>query len=244
MRRQKAGRERAVMKNRLSQLLRRARLPAAALILSLLALAAPPAARAQELAAMPAPWIVAEVQGPVMVRYDRGAWQQLDPGAAIAAASEIRTGRDAHVVLVRGADRVRLRAHSYLELPPAERDGGVTRLMQWLGEALFEVDPRPSPQFEVDTPYLTAVVKGTAFSIEVSRDGATVAVTSGTVRVATLDGAATDLTTGRIAHAYAGLSGLIVEDAAGPADAAPATTPDHAWPEPTFDPIPNTLPRY
>jgi ferric-dicitrate binding protein FerR (iron transport regulator) len=235
------------MKNRLSQLLRRAALPVAALILSLFALVAPSAVRAQELAALPAPWIVAEVEGPAMVRYDRGAWQRLDPGAAIAAASEIRTGPDARVVLVRGADRVTLRAQSYLELPPAERDGGMTRLMQWLGEALFEVDPRPSPQFEVDTPYLTAVVKGTAFSIQVSREGASVAVTSGTVRVATLDGAATDVSIGRTAHAYAGLSGLIVEDAAA-VEAAPGaipdSDPDHAWPEPTFDPVPNTLPRY
>jgi ferric-dicitrate binding protein FerR (iron transport regulator) len=233
------------MKNRLSQLSCRAAL-AAALILTLFALVAPSAARAQELAALPAPWIVAEVEGPAMVRYDRGAWQRLDPGATVAAASEIRTGRDAHVVLVRGEDRVTLRAQSYLELPPAGRDGGMTRLMQWLGEALFEVDPRPSPHFEVDTPYLTAVVKGTAFSIEVSREGASVAVTSGTVRVATLDGAATDVSIGRTAHAYAGLSGLIVEDAAAAGDAAraPDSDPAHAWPEPTFDPISNTLPRY
>lgn len=208
-------------------------------LLSVSGLAAP--ARAQELAALPAPWIVAEVEGPAMVRYDRGAWQRLDLGAAVAAASEIRTGRDAHVVLVRGEDRVRLFARSYLELPPAAPDSGMTRLMQWLGEALFEVDPRPSPQFEVDTPYLTAVVKGTAFSIEVSRESASVAVSSGTVRVATLDGAATDVGVGRIARAYAGLAGLIVEDAIVPGDAPPGLVPDsdpaHAWPTPNFDPV-------
>jgi ferric-dicitrate binding protein FerR (iron transport regulator) len=198
-------------------------------------------ARAQELAALPAPWIVAEVEGPAMVRYDRGVWQRLDLGAAVAAASEIRTGRDAHVVLVRGEDRVRLLAQSYLELPAATADDGMTRVMQWLGEALFEVDPRPSPQFEVDTPYLTAVVKGTAFTIQVARESASVAVSSGTVRVSTLDGAASDVGAGRIASAYAGLAGLILEDAAAPADSAPAPVPDsdpsHTWPTPNFDPV-------
>jgi hypothetical protein len=233
------------MKNHLSTLLRRAALPVAlAAILTVIALIGPAgSARAEELAALPAPWIVAEVSGPAMVRYDRGAWQRLDLGAAIAAASEIRTGRDAHVVLVRGEDRVRLFAQSYLELPAAAKDEGMTRLMQWLGEALFEVDPRPSPQFEVDTPYLTAVVKGTAFTIEVSREAASVAVSSGTVRVTTLDGAASDVTVGRIARAYQGLAGLIVEDAIVPGDTAPGWIPDsdpaHAWPTPNFDPVSN-----
>jgi ferric-dicitrate binding protein FerR (iron transport regulator) len=224
---------------------RGARLLAALLsILSLLTvcgLGAP--ARAQELAALPAPWIVAEVEGPAMVRYDRGAWQRLDLGAAVAAASEIRTGRAAHVVLVRGEDRVRLFAQSYLELPAAAADDGMTRLMQWLGEALFEVDPRPSPQFEVDTPYLTAVVKGTAFTIQVARESASVAVSSGTVRVSTLDGAASDVAAGRIVSAYAGLAGLIVEDAIVPGDTLPGwipdSDPDHAWPTPNFDPVSN-----
>ena len=233
-----AGLELFAMKNHLP--FPGARLLAALLsVLCLLALSAP--ARAQELAALPAPWIVAEVEGPAMVRYDRGAWQRLDLGAAVAAASEIRTGRAAHVVLVRGEDRVRLFAQSYLELPPATRDDGMTRLMQWLGEALFEVDPRPSPQFEVDTPYLTAVVKGTAFTIEVSREAASVAVSSGTVRVTTLDGAAGDVTVGRIARAYPGLAGLIVEDAIVPGNSAPGwipdSDPDHAWPTPNFDPV-------
>jgi ferric-dicitrate binding protein FerR (iron transport regulator) len=227
------------MKNHLP-LFRSAR-PLAALlaVLGLLILTAP-AARAQELAALPAPWIVAEVEGPAMVRYDRGAWQRLDLGAAVAAASEVRTGRGAHVVLVRGEDRVRLFAHSYLELPKAAPDDGMTRLMQWLGEALFEIDPRPSPQFQVDTPWLTAVVKGTAFTIRVARETASVAVSSGTVRVSTPDGAASDVAAGRTASAYAGLAGLILEDAA-PAGTVPGWIPDsdpeHAWPTPNFDPV-------
>ena len=41
---------------------------------------------------------------------------------------------------------------------------------QWqrLGTALFKVKTRPSWTFEVETPYMVAVVKGTAFTVAVS----------------------------------------------------------------------------
>ncbi|MGE0120808.1 MAG: FecR domain-containing protein [Dongiaceae bacterium] len=198
-------------------------------------------ARAQDLAALPAPWIVAEAVAPVEVRHDRGRWEPLAAGATIAAASEIRTGRDGRVLLVRGADRVQLFARSYLELPPAQEDGAMTRFVQWLGQALFEVEPRPSPRFEVETPYLVATVKGTVFAVEVSQDGAAVAVTAGTVAVATPGGAAAAVSAGRTARAYAGLAGLILEDTEAPAgQPPPQPDADHAWPTPSFDPIADT----
>ena len=231
-----------MVKNHLSSVSRRVRPLAVLSVVVCLAVSSALAGgvRAQELAAMPAPWTVAEAQGPVLVRYDHGAWQPLSAGASVAAAGEVRTGRDGRVVLVRGGDRVQLFAQSYLELPPSREEGAMTRFVQWLGRALFEVEPRPSPGFEVETPYLTATVKGTAFAVEVSRDGAAVAVTSGTVAVATPGGAATAVSAGRTARAYAGLAGVILEDGAAPAgDPAP---PDagHAWPTPSFDPISDT----
>ena len=91
-------------------------------------------------------------QGPAEVRHDRGAWLPLMSGAVVAAASEIRTGPAAEVLLKHGEDRVHLMGQSYLELPQVAEDGTMTRLVQWLGSA-FEVDHRPEPHFEVDTPY-------------------------------------------------------------------------------------------
>jgi hypothetical protein len=145
------------------------------------------------------------------MRHDRGAWQPLLSGAVVAAASEIRTGPAAEVLLTRGNDRVRLKGQSYLELPaaaadgaPADgtpRDGTMTRFVQWLGEAVFEVDHRPDPHFEVDTPYLTAIVKGTAFTVDVTHDGSAVAVTQGVVAVGTPGGATTVVTAGMTAAA-------------------------------------------
>jgi len=165
-------------------------------------------------------------------------------GAVVAAASEIRTGPTAEVLLQHGADRVHLMGQSYLELPAAE-DGTMTRLVQWLGSALFEVDHRPDPHFEVDTPYLTAIVKGTAFTVDVTRDGSAVAVTEGVVAVATPGGAVTKVAAGMTARGYAGLSGLTIEDSAA-ADSAPESPPadaDHPWPAPDFQPITRTFPQ-
>ena len=110
-----------MVKNHLASASRRA-WPQAILFVAfcLVVLSAGVGVRAQELAALPAPWIVAEAIAPVEVRHDRGPWQPLAAGAAVAAASEIRTGRDGRVLLVRGEDRVQLFAQSYLELPPAK----------------------------------------------------------------------------------------------------------------------------
>jgi ferric-dicitrate binding protein FerR (iron transport regulator) len=222
---------------------------AALLALLLLALS-PGHLRAQDLAAMPAPWIVAESHGPAEMRHDRGAWQPLLSGAVVAAASEIRTGPAAEVLLTRGNDRVRLKGQSYLELPAAAEggasaDGTMTRLVQWLGEAVFEVDHRPDPHFEVDTPYLTAIVKGTAFTVEVTHDGSAVAVTQGVVAVGSPGGATTVVTAGMTARGYAGLSGLTLEDSSGAAAPEPPPPADaaHAWPTPDFQPITRSFPQ-
>jgi hypothetical protein len=238
------------MKNRPPSNRPRGRLSAA--LFAILALVLSPVlangAGAQELAARPAPWIVVEAEAPAMVRYDRGPWQPLAAGAVVAAAGELRTGRDGRLLLARGEDRVQLLPESYLELPPFAEDGVMTRFIQWLGQVLFEVGPRPSPHFSVETPYLVATVKGTAFAVEVTREGAAVAVTSGIVAVATPGGAASDIVAGRTARAFAGLSGLFIEDSpragGAPARAAPDAESDHTWPSPSFDPIGKTLPRW
>ena len=224
----------------------RRRSPLVLLFALLLLAVAPGFARAQEVAALPPSWIVVASQGPAEVRHDRGAWLPLMSGAVVAAASEIRTGPAAEVLLQHGGDRVHLMGQSYLELPAAQDgDGSMTRLVQWLGSALFEVDHRPDPHFEVDTPYLTAIVKGTAFTVEVTPEGSAVAVTQGVVAVGTPGGAVSSVVAGMTARGYAGLSGLTVEDSAA-ADSSPDSPPAdaaHPWPAPDFQPITHTFPQ-
>lgn len=218
--------------------------PLVALFALLLPALAPGHARAQEVAALPSPWIVVESHGPAEVRHEHGAWQPLLSGAVVAAASEIRTGPAAEVLLQRGGDRVRLRGQSYLELPKAAADDTLTRLVQWLGQAVFEVDHRPDPHFEVDTPYLAAIVKGTSFVVEVTHDASAVAVTEGVVAVATPGGASTVVVAGMTARGYAGLSGVTLEDSRGAdAGAEPPADAQQQWPEPDFQPVTQGFPQ-
>jgi len=216
-----------------------------ALLLLALWLGLTAAARAQDVATIASPWIVVESQGPAEIRHDRGTWMPLMSGAVVAAASEIRTGPAAEVLLKRGEDRVHLLGQSYLELPAAAEGDAMTRIVQWLGQAIFEIDHRPDPHFEVDTPYLTAIVKGTVFTIEVTYDDSAVAVTQGVVAVGTPGGATSRVVAGMTARGYAGLSGLTIEDSA--AASAPAAPPpadaDHQWPTPDFQPITRGFPQ-
>ncbi|MBT3929943.1 MAG: FecR domain-containing protein, partial [Rhodospirillaceae bacterium] len=55
-----------------------------------------------------------------------------------------------------------------------------------LGKAFFDVDKRPGQDFEVQTPYLAAIVKGTSFSVSVTDQRSRVNVAEGRVGVTAL----------------------------------------------------------
>jgi ferric-dicitrate binding protein FerR (iron transport regulator) len=187
--------------------------------------------RAEEPAAS---WIVAESHAPAVVRLGEGRWQALPAGVAVTAGGEIRTGDGGMVVLHHGEDRVRLLANSTLALPPDKDAGAMTRLKLWIGRAFFQVKSRPAWSFEVDTPYLVGVVKGTAFTVDVSRFGSTIAVSSGLVAVAKPGGPAVDVGVGKTARAYAGLEGIAVTDTGSAPQAAPQSVTDPRWPTPDW----------
>ena len=71
----------------------------------------------------------------------------------------------------------------------------MTRVVEEFGNIVFMIKKKMTPHFEVQTPYLAAVVKGTTFSVGVSAQGTAVQVLEGAVDVATLDGGAHDLVT-------------------------------------------------
>ncbi|MEK7722402.1 MAG: FecR domain-containing protein, partial [Elusimicrobiota bacterium] len=72
---------------------------------------------------------------------------------------------------------------------PALPVNGNTQVLQTVGTALYQIGKQKAPHFQVDTPYLAAVVKGTTFTVSVSEGVASVDVSEGLVEVATPDGA-------------------------------------------------------
>ena len=158
-------------------------------------------------------WSVTQLSGSAFIRPAadaNAAWRPLRAGAVVAPGSVVMTAEDAHLVLGNGIDRVRLSGNSQVELPAAPERDAVTRVIHWLGDAFFQVGKRPPRQFEVDTPYLVAIVKGTKFTTTVGAAGASVKVSEGIVGVApSAGGESIDLTAGQAASVSAGAMGRV-----------------------------------
>ncbi len=145
-------------------------------------------------------WRVSESSGDVRV-IANGQARPVSRGMLLASGSTIASGARARAVLVSGRDYVILSPASRVRLPaiahviPASvgSAGNMTQILTEAGTALFRIERRPNPHFQVRTPYLAAVVKGTVFSVTVNRSGASVQVTEGAVEVSTVDGGAAEL---------------------------------------------------
>ena len=98
----------------------------------------------------------------------------------------VETANNGRVVLVRGLETIVVEPNSRVQLPAAEVNGN-TQVLQFLGSAIYKVGKQAKPHFQVDTPYLAAVVKGTSFTVTVNDGAATVEVAEGLVEVATPD---------------------------------------------------------
>jgi hypothetical protein len=144
-----------------------------------------PAARAEDAANADALWRVQSTQGDAFARRSDGGdvWYPVRVGQALEPGSEIKTETSARVALVRGTEILNIDPNKRVALPSRSR-APQTLIIQWFGEVIYDVAKRPAPSFEVDTPHLVAVVKGTKFSVKVDDDGSSVSVTEGLVSVA------------------------------------------------------------
>jgi hypothetical protein len=108
------------------------------------------------------------------------------------------TGPNARVFLSRANNTVIIGPNSVVSVPaPAER---YTAILQRAGVVEFEIERQKLPYFQVETPYLGALVKGTRFTVKVEFGTATVAVVGGLVEVSNpVTGELADLTAGQSA---------------------------------------------
>ncbi len=120
---------------------------------------------------------VVRVGGPGLMPVALTREQDLPADAWIETAS----GR---AILVRGQESVVVEPNSRVQLP-GDPINGNTQVLQSLGSAIYKIGKQQKPHFQVDTPYMAAVVKGTAFTVTVGASEASVAVTEGLVQVST-----------------------------------------------------------
>jgi hypothetical protein len=116
----------------------------------------------------------------------------------------IRTGRNGRVLLVRGEETILLAPNSVIGLPAEKKEGLSTTIVQQAGSILLEVEKRNVKHFEVETPYLAAVVKGTQFSVTVNPASTSVEVRRGQVEVSDFkSGQIAQVMPGQVATAFA-----------------------------------------
>lgn len=129
-------------------------------------------------------WQVRKSSGEVWVSTSGVQPASLTQHTVLNPGDNIRTGRNGRVLLVRGEETILIAPNSVVGIPAAKQDGLPTSIIQQAGSILLDVEQRNVKHFEVQTPYLAAVVKGTQFRVTVGQFGSRVDVLRGKVEVA------------------------------------------------------------
>ena len=130
-----------------------------------------------------ASWQIEKMSGDVRVLSEDAQPVSLGAGRALSEGSVIETGADGRVILSRGDESIVVSPNTSLSLAPESNRGMMTTILQRMGTILLSVDKKDRQHFEVETPYLAAVVKGTKFTVTVDGKGSAVHVVEGAVEV-------------------------------------------------------------
>lgn len=142
-------------------------------------------------------WLVSKSSGEVWLATNGAQQVSLNQEETLKPGDTIRTGRNGRVLLVRGEETILISPNSVVGVPAEKKEGLSTTIIQQAGSILLEVEKRNVKHFEVETPYLAAVVKGTHFSVTVGAGSTKVGVLRGQVEVS-------DFKTGQIAQVMPG----------------------------------------
>ena len=137
-------------------------------------------------------WTVTEVAGAASVVAPMAASHAVKKGDTLAPGATLTTGADGKVVFGDGKTTVTVSANSRLTMP-ADSSDTMTRFAQDLGSVFFKVEKRPMQHFEVQTPLIAAVVKGTQFTVVAGAMEHVVDVTEGLVEVVAMTGGQKEL---------------------------------------------------
>ncbi len=142
-------------------------------------------------------WTVHKSSGEVWLTGSGVQQASLKQEDVLKPGDTVRTGRTGRILLRRGDEMILVSPNSVVGVPAQKKEGLSTTIMQQAGSILLDVEKRNVKHFEVETPYLAAVVKGTQFRVTVNAGKTTVDVVRGQVEVA-------DFKSGQIAQVMAG----------------------------------------
>ena len=130
-----------------------------------------------------AAWRVGKSSGDVSITSSGVQPAALTAETTLKPGDAIRTGRNGRALLLRGEESILIEPNSVIGIPAEKKEGLSTTILQRAGSILLEVEKRNVQHFEVETPYLAALVKGTRFRVTVDKRGARVDVLRGQVEV-------------------------------------------------------------
>jgi FecR protein len=142
-------------------------------------------------------WTVSRSSGEVWLTGSGVQQASLKQEDMLKPGDTVRTGRTGRVLLKRGDEMILVSPNSVVGVPAEKKEGLSTTIKQQAGSILLDVEKRNVKHFEVETPYLAAVVKGTQFRVTVSAGKTTVDVVRGQVEVV-------DFKSGQIGQVMAG----------------------------------------
>ena len=156
-------------------------------------------------------WVVQKSSGQVWIATTEAKPVALAGDAKLLPGDLVQTGPTGRVLLTRGEERILVAPNSVLSLPKDEPKSGFTTIIQQAGSIAVEVEKKDKLHFEVQTPYLAAVVKGTTFVVTVRNGAAQVDVTSGKVQTINLaSGQSSLVLPGQTARVNAGSADILV----------------------------------
>lgn len=130
-----------------------------------------------------ADWVVSKVSQPSRFTVDGKTWLVVTRGSTIPNASWVSTGPRGRVVLERNKDRVTFQPGTMAGVFEKKGWSIHTDFAQQSGTLDLSIDPQVKPHLAVQTPFLAAVVKGTVFTVTVTKEKASVGVSRGRVEV-------------------------------------------------------------
>jgi hypothetical protein len=133
--------------------------------------------------AQDAAWHVGKSSGEVWISNSGVQKASITDQTILQPGDSISTGQTGRILLVRGEESMLISPNSIVSIPKKNKDGMSTVITQQAGSILLEVEKRNVKHFEVETPYLAAVVKGTQFRVTVEKHGTSVDVVRGQVEV-------------------------------------------------------------
>ena len=151
-------------------------------------------------------WAAIRVSGDVQARVGDGQpGRQIEPMMILPVGSIVTTGSGGTATLVLGHDTIEVGADTTITLPAPAEGSADTEILQTTGSAVYTVNPGVQRTFEVRTPLLVTLVRGTSFAVSVGAGQAAVNVTEGRVTVSEVNG-------GRSVDVDAGFTATVDDD--------------------------------